>query len=117
MKNVMRQSACPIQLCHWVAIYCCQLNDHLSRRSLNYKTPLEVSQGYTPDISQFWFYFYEPIWFFDPRVKLPKTNLFKARYLAVAETCGDAMTYYILTEPEDMTTQRDYNCALHTYTS
>ena len=106
MKNVMRQSACPIQLCHWVAIYCCQLNDHLSRRSLNYKTPLEVSQGYTPDISQFRFYFYEPIWFFDPRVKLPKTNLFKARYLAVAETCGDAMTYYILTEPEDMTIRR-----------
>ena len=67
---------------------------------------MEVSLGYTPDISQFRFYFYEPIWYFDPRIKLPQLNLFKARYLAVAESCGDAMTYYILTEPEDIRTKR-----------
>ena len=101
MKNVLRQSKAPIELCQWVAMYCCQINDHTSRRSLKYKTPLEVALGWTPDISQFRFYFYEPVWYFEPKIKLPKNNLIKARYLAVAESCGDAMTYYILTEPDN----------------
>jgi hypothetical protein len=106
IKNVLRQSRAPIELCHWTAIYCCQINDHLSRRSLKYKTPLEVSTGCTPDISHFRFSFYEPIWFFEPKIKLPKHSLLKARYLAVAESCGDAMTYYILTEPDDLQKRR-----------
>eukprot|EP00957_Ditylum_brightwellii_P146486 11152698-Ditylum_brightwellii.AAC.2 len=106
IKNVFWQSGSPIELCHWVAVYCCQINDVVSRRSLGYKMPMEKALGWTPDISQFRFYFYEPIWYFQPKIKLPRSNLLKARYLALAESCGDAMTYYILTEPENLKTKR-----------
>lgn len=100
MKNVLRQSNAPIELAHWCAIYCCQINLVTSRRSLGYKTPFEISTGHTPDISKHRFYFYEPLWYHVPNNKVPKDNMKKARFLAVAESCGDAMTYFILTEPD-----------------
>ena len=53
IKNVLRQSKAPRELCHWATIYCCQINNHVSRRSLGFRTPMEVSTGHTPDISKF----------------------------------------------------------------
>ena len=106
IKNVLRQSQAPIGLCNWVTLYCCQVNNHTSRRSLNFRTPMEVSTGHTPDISKFRFYFYEPLWYFEPKIKLPRPNLLKCRYLGIAESCGDAMTYYVLTEPDDPKAKR-----------
>ena len=106
VKNVLRQSRAPRELCHWATIYCCQINNHVSRRSLGFRTPMEVSTGHTPDISKFRFHFYEPLWFFEPKMKLPKSNLLKCRYLAIAESCGDAMTYFILTEPDESNVRR-----------
>ena len=100
VQNCLRAFNAPIELSNWCALHCCQVNNHASRGSLNNKTPLEVSTGVTPDVSHFRFHFYEPIWYFDPKIKIPKNNLLKARYLALAESCGDAMTYYILTEPD-----------------
>jgi len=32
--------------------------------------------------------------------------MLKARYLAIADSCGDAMTYYILTEPDSPKVER-----------
>ena len=101
MKNVLRQSTAPPELWHWVGIHCAQVNNHTSRRSLKNKTPMEVSTGNTPDISKFRFYFYEPIWYYVPSNKNPKPDMLKARYLAIAESCGDSFTYFILTEPDD----------------
>ena len=106
IKNVLRQSCAPMELCNWTAMYCCQINNHVSRRSLKYKTPMEISTGHTPDISMFRFYFYEPLWYFAPKIKLPRANLLKCRYLGLADSCGDACTYYVLTEPEDTKTRR-----------
>ena len=106
IKNVLRQSQAPIGLCNWVALYCCQINNHMSRRSLKFRTPMEISTGHTPDISKFRFYFYEPLWYFEPKIKLPRPNLLKCRYLGIAESCGDAMTYYVLTEPDDPALKR-----------
>jgi len=34
-------------------------------------------------------------------LKTPKDNLLPGRFLAYADSCGDAMTYYILTEPTE----------------
>ena len=67
---------------------------------------MEVSTGHTPDISKFRFYFYEPLWHFEPKIKLLKSNLLKCRYLAIAESCGDVMMYYILTKPDDPKVRR-----------
>ena len=30
VKNVLRQSRAPRELCHWATIYCCQINNHVS---------------------------------------------------------------------------------------
>ena len=100
VQNNLRVFNAPIGLSNWCALYMCQVNNHVSRASLNHKTPEEISTGRTPDISKFRFHFYEPLWFFEPKIKTPKSNLLKARFLALAESCGDAMTYYILTEPD-----------------
>ena len=62
---------------------------------------MEVSTEHTPDISKF-----QPLWFFEPKIKLPKSNLLKCRHLAIAESCGDAMTYFILTEPDEPNVRR-----------
>jgi hypothetical protein len=106
VQNCLRTFNAPVELSNWCLLWCCQVNNHVSRRSLNYRTPEEVSTGRTPDISKFRFHFYEPLWFFEPNIKTPNDNLLKARFLAIAESCGDVMTYYILTEPELAKTKR-----------
>ena len=106
IKNVLWQSRASMELCNWTAMYCCQINNHVSHRSLHYKTPMEISNGHTPDISKFRFHIYEPLWYFDPKIKLPRSNLLNCRYLGLAESCGDVMTYYILTEPDSAKTRR-----------
>ena len=67
---------------------------------------MDVSTGHTPDISKFRFYFYKPLWYFEPKIKLLRPNLLKCRYLEIAESCGDTMTYYVLTKPDDPTVKR-----------
>ena len=79
--------------------------DH-PQHCLKFKTPIERSTGQTPDISEFRFYFCEPVWHFVPANKFPKPNMLKGRHLALAESAGDAMTYHILTEPDDTDVKR-----------
>jgi hypothetical protein len=69
----------------------------LPAEKLNWRTPLELRLGYTPDISSFRFAFWEPIWYYIP-AKAPLQTLHKARWLGFAQSCGDALTYYIRTE-------------------
>jgi transposase InsO family protein len=95
----MRESGAPIGMHHWCQKFCEQVNNVVARRSLHWKTPMEMSTGETTDISAFRHGFWDPIWIFDPSVKAPRNNLHKARYLCIADTCGDAMSYYVYTEP------------------
>ena len=44
------------------------------------------------------FHIWEPIWCFNPNIKQPKNYLLKSRWLGIAQSCGDALTYYIWTE-------------------
>ena len=48
----------------------------------------------------FRFHFFEPIWYHVPNVKAPESSLRKGRWLGLASTAGDPMTYYIRTEKE-----------------
>ena len=59
---------------------------------------MEISTGFTPDISVFRFHIWEPVWYYDPGVKQPRDNLRKARWLGIAWQSGDAFTYFIQTE-------------------
>ena len=99
IQKCMRSFDTPGELWNWCAKHCCQINNVIFCKSLNWRNPWEISTGATPDISKFIFHFYEPLWYF-ARVKTPKNNMLKARYLAIDKSCGDAFTYYILTEPD-----------------
>ena len=67
---------------------------------------MAISTGNTPDTSKFRFYFCEPIWYFEPKMKLPKPNMLKAQYLELAESCRDAFTYHIITETDNPSAKR-----------
>ena len=70
----------------------------MANKKLNWKTPLEISEGNTPDISKFRFHFYEPVWYYDAKIKSPKYWLLKGQFLSFANTSGDALMYKILTK-------------------
>ena len=100
VRNVLRTFKAPLTKHDWAQKYCCDVHNVLANRQLKWRTPLEVNEGHTPDISMFRFHFWEPIWYFDPKTKQPQNNLRKGRWLGIAKSSGDAMTYYIETEKE-----------------
>ena len=98
VRNVLRIFKAPLSKHDWAQKWCCDVHNIAANRQLKWRSPLEINEGHTPDISMFRFHFWEPIWYFDPRTKQPKDNLHKGRWLGIASTAGDAMTYYIFTE-------------------
>ena len=56
--------------------YVTKLLNHLSVKKLNYKTPIEMAFGVTPDISNLLqFYFYQPVFFLDTnKPSFPKSK-------------------------------------------
>ncbi|MGH3053473.1 MAG: hypothetical protein ACRDL7_00670, partial [Gaiellaceae bacterium] len=101
VRVVMRTSKAPLGKHDWCQKWCCDIHNHTSNRKLGWRTPFEVNTGHTPDISMFRFYFWEPIWYLDPKIKAPLDRLKKARFLGLAHNSGDALTYYIETEKTD----------------
>ena len=65
---------------------------------LNWRTPQEILNGETPDISVFRFHFWQPIEYYEP-AKQPKDGWGPGRFLGVTWDSGDDMTYYI--EPDN----------------
>ena len=101
MRRAQRQYNAPPNLHNWCQKYSVQLNNVLARRSLGWRNPTEVRHGHSGDVSAFRFGYYEPIEYLVPGRKPPLANVLPARYLCQAEHAGDAMTYYIITEPSD----------------
>ena len=99
-RTIMEQTRCPEQLWDYVIEYVCYVRNRTSREALNGKTPMEVLTGDTPDISDlFDFEFFEPVSYMDnPQVKFPERKVKLGRWLGIAESVGQAMCYYILTE-------------------
>lgn len=103
VRRVLRNTGAPLVEHDWCQLYCVQIHNHLACRRNNNATPLQLSEGSTPDVSKFRFYFWEPIWYHDPSTKQPEDNLKKGRYLCIAENSGDEMTYHIRTEKDEGT--------------
>ena len=79
-NTIMDQSGAPIQA--WFLCMCyvvCILN-HCATQTLNWRSPIEVYYGYTPDISHLLQYeFFEPVYFLDiyqdkGKTKFPKSD-------------------------------------------
>jgi len=75
--------------------------EYLATVQLEYCTPIEALTGQTPDISALIsFHFWEPVNFLDPTdEEFPSATKEKSgRFVGIAESVGDAMTYKILTD-------------------
>ena len=83
--------------------YAIYLLNHTANSSLGWVTPIEKSFGTTPDISALTqFSFYEPVYFMDRESSFPHTSELRGRFLGIAESVGDAMTYYVITEENNI---------------
>lgn len=98
VKKVMEEFGAPLRVHDWAQKWCCQVHNVLALKSKRWRTPMELSTGNTPDISFFRFHFWEPVWYFD-HSKAPESPWCKGRWLGIAQTSGDIMTYII--EKED----------------
>ena len=92
----MREFDIPLAKLDWVQRWCCDVHNILAIRGKDWRTPLEISSGHTPDISKFRFHIWEPVWYFEP-TKSPIDSWKKGRWLGFAHSTGDVMTYYVET--------------------
>jgi hypothetical protein len=73
----------------------CTCNDYIASESLNWKTPLEVATGETPDISHIRFHFYQPVWYLSPTATAGETRYLKGNFIGFSDTVGDNFSYEI----------------------
>ncbi len=73
--------------------------NHTAHLQLDWRTPKELLDGITPDISVFRFSFFEPVWYYEPTAKYPDPNFLPGRFVGIAWNHGDAFTYRIWTCP------------------
>ena len=75
------------------------VRNRTARKSLDYRTPLELLTGDTPDISDITtFEFYQPVQYLDnPESKFPIQKNKLGRWVGVAVSVGQVLTYWILT--------------------
>ena len=99
-RVALKMDNAPTAKYDWCAKQVKDVHNSTALKSLDWKTPLELSTGETPDISMFNYYFWEPIWFYDPMAPKLTSKLKNTRCLGIAPNCGDALTYYTNTENE-----------------
>ena len=89
--------------CLWLLClqYCCYVLNRMAHPGLKNRTPIEVATGVTPDISNLLqFYFYQPVLYYEkhsPESSFLGSKERLGRWVGVAEHCGDALTYKVLT--------------------
>ena len=72
------------------------VQNHMSRKSLKNRTPLEVFTGETPDLSVLRFAFYEPLWYREFNAKADEVKLFPGRFLGISWNVGDTLCFKVL---------------------
>ena len=97
---LMEQTQCAEQLWDYVIEYVCYVQNRMARKALGDITPLEALTSDTPDISElFDFEFREPVRYLEnSEIKFPKPKRMLGQWLGIAESVGQAMCYYILSD-------------------
>jgi len=98
-NNVMNHTGSPACLWLLCLMYVVGLYNHTAHESLNWRTPLEVYHGSTPDISAYTqFHFYEPIYYALDDSSFPSQSTEASGWwVGVADNVGDSLTYKVLT--------------------
>ena len=100
VKRNMHRFGAPLSRHGWCQLHCARIRNHLASRKLKWRTPYEKLTGDTPDISMFRFHFWEPVEYWDPGEKQPRSGWKKGRFLGVNWSAGDSMTFFIETEKD-----------------
>ena len=96
----LRKANAPITFWCYCLQWITDCLNHTAQQNLEWKTPIEVLDGMTPDISVFRFSFFEPVWYYEPTAKYPEPNFLPGRFVGIAWHHGDAFTYRIWTCPK-----------------
>ena len=94
---IMNRVGAPSNLWFCCQEYLCLVHNLSAHPLLDWKTPMEVSRGDRPDISQILqFYWYEPVFYYDP-IQHPESTEKPGYFVGIAKNIGDILTYKILT--------------------
>ena len=94
----LREFGAPLTMHDWCQVWCCDVHNIAASRKLGWLCPSTIVNGHTADISPFRFHFWEPVWYYQPGVKSPKSKWLPGRWLGFAHSVGDHFTYYVRTE-------------------
>ena len=100
-KKAWILTGCPKEAWFCLLRHVLDIAEHTARKSLNWRTPYEVSTGQTGDISFLMrFLFWQLVLFFDPSSKIPMEggNERLGRWCGRAKGYGDGMCYWIYTD-------------------
>ena len=68
--------------------------NHLVVRKINWRTPIEMATGETPDISNLLqFHWYEKVYYYDPIALFPESKERLGIFIEIAENAGDTLIY------------------------
>ena len=94
----------------WACTHWCDVNNICATPVLDWKTPILVCHGHTPDMSAFLQHqFWERICF-EVDESSPSTKELPGYWLGVSKTVGDAMTFDIHSPTSDKVLQRSAIC-------
>ena len=97
--TLMNRTGAPTFLWYHCHKYICYVTNRIANPKLNWKTPMEISTGETPDISSILqFHFYQAVLYLDPTTSFPDNKELPGYFVGIAEGAGDALTFEILTE-------------------
>ena len=96
--TVMRKTKSPGDIWYLCLIYIARVLNHISSKQLDWKTPVEIAFGVTPDISALiQFRWYQPVRYL-AMGRDHKWVEATGRFVGVAPNVGDALTYHVLTD-------------------
>ena len=103
--RLLRSTGCPKKYWWYVMQHAVDMRNHTVRRSITgNRTPYEVVFGNTPDISVFFYFkFWDPVRYITPAAqRFPNDQDQTGRFIGIARTTGDELTYKILVDNKDV---------------
>ena len=104
-NRIMIHMVCLHELWTYCVMYACDILNHIASKTLEWRTPIEVAFGITPDISALvQFSFYEPVYYYASN-PFPTTKELPGRFLGITKNFGDALTNWVLTQSNQVIAQ------------
>ena len=90
----------PAEHDQYLFMHICDLWNLTANAQIGDRTPHEVLNGDTPDISHIRFKWWDQVWYYAPDSKYPSRRMLPGRFLGFAYQTGDELTFRVLTCPD-----------------